>query len=153
MTEKSELLDVAARFADLPVGHLHPEVCRGVKIGGDYAPAVSGNWSPAPTAQDAAVDQLAARLKAAEALITSIKPSHVVVAAASVTTVGGNAVETISIPGKSITATDLVLVTIQTNSGAAVLLKAAAGTNQITVTFDIDPTTTVKLQYAVLRAA
>lgn len=84
-------------------------------------------------------------------LAPGIAPSHVVKFAGKHTTVGGAAAEAITVAG--VLATDIVLVSIESNSGAAVLLTAAPTTDTITATFDVDPVATVVVSYSVLRAA
>jgi len=67
------------------------------------------------------------------------------------TTVAGSATQTISVPGA--TAADVAIVTLQT-SGVSnrTVLKAAAGTNSITVTMSGDPSTDHVLCWALLQA-
>lgn len=85
-------------------------------------------------------------------LAPGIAPSHVVKFAGKHTTVGDESgAEAITVAG--VLATDIVLVSIESNSGAAVLLTAAPTTDTITVTFDVNPVATVVVSYSVLRAA
>jgi len=85
-------------------------------------------------------------------LASGVAPSHVVKFAGTFTTVGGDASESISVPGAL--GTDIVAVTVQTAGGTPVsVVAAAAGTDAIAVTMSADPSTDHVLQYVVYRAA
>lgn len=73
------------------------------------------------------------------------------VKAGKFTTVGGDATEVISVPGA--TAADVAVVTLQT-AGATprTVLRAAAGTNNITVTLSGDPSTDHVLCWTLIQA-
>lgn len=87
-----------------------------------------------------------------EHLDAGITPSHIVAFAGEFTTAGGDADETISVPG--VVATDLVLVNVQTAGATSrTVVDASAGTNQIDVDMSGDPSTDHVLTYVVYRAA
>lgn len=75
--------------------------------------------------------------------------SHVVKFAGLFTTAGGDTTETISVTG--VVSSDLVFVFSKT--GNAQVVRAAAGTDEITVTTSADPGNDDVLQYMVLRAS
>lgn len=78
--------------------------------------------------------------------------SHHIVFAGEFTTAGGDADETISVPG--MLASDLVFVTLQTaGSTPRTIIDAAAAADQIDVDMSGDPSTDHVLSYMVLRAA
>jgi hypothetical protein len=85
-------------------------------------------------------------------LIDNIQPTHVVKAAGTHTTAGGDASE--SITAAAVVSTDIVVVTVKT-AGATPrsVVAAAAGTGSIAVTMSGDPSTDHVLQYVVYRAA
>jgi hypothetical protein len=75
------------------------------------------------------------------------------VAGGTFTTVGGDANETISVPG--VVATDVVCVSVKAHLGNGpirAVSKAAAGSGQIDVVLSGDPTADHVLQYVVFRA-
>jgi hypothetical protein len=85
-------------------------------------------------------------------LASGITPSHVVKFAGTFTTAGGDAAESISVPGAL--GTDIVAVTVKTaGASPASVVAAAAGTDAIAVTMSADPDTDHVLQYVVYRAA
>lgn len=87
-----------------------------------------------------------------EHLDSGIAPSHVVKYAGKATTVGGAAAEAITVTG--VAATDIVLVTLQTEGAVArSIVKAVPSTDTITVTFSGDPANDHIVAYQVLRAA
>jgi len=85
-------------------------------------------------------------------LETALQPSHVVKYGAIFTTLGGAALEVVSVPG--VLATDIVQVTLHTEGAVPVtVVKAETGADVINVTFSADPSTDHKINYTVLRAA
>lgn len=85
-------------------------------------------------------------------LATGITPSHVVKFAGFAGCVGGNAQETISIPG--VLVSDVVIVTLrQVGVTPRTILTAIAGNNEIVVTFSGDPSNDHAVWYMILRAA
>lgn len=85
-------------------------------------------------------------------LASGVAPSHVVKYAGTFTTAGGDALESISVPG--VVGTDLAFVVVKTKGGTPVsIVEAAAGTDAIAVTLSADPSTDHVLAYQVLRAA
>lgn len=85
-------------------------------------------------------------------LASGVTPSHVVKYAGTFTTAGGDASETISVPG--VAATDIVAVTVKmAGVSPESIVAAAANTDQIDVTMSGDPSTDHVLQYVVFRAA
>jgi hypothetical protein len=87
-----------------------------------------------------------------EQLDSGIEMSHVVKYAGKATTVGGAAAEAITVTG--VAATDVVIVTLQTEGGTPrSIVKAVPSTNTITVTFSGDPAADHIVAYQVLRAA
>jgi hypothetical protein len=67
---KAAALALAARTLAIFGGAFTKRESEAVNAAESYTPAVAGNWSPAPTAQDAALDQLAVRVKASEVITT-----------------------------------------------------------------------------------
>lgn len=85
-------------------------------------------------------------------LAAGVAPSHVVKYASTFTTAGGDADESISVPG--VLGTDIAIVTVKTAGGTPrSIVAAAAGTDAIAVVMSGDPSTDHVLQYMVLRAA
>lgn len=85
-------------------------------------------------------------------LETALQPSHVVKYAGTFNTLGGDASETISVPG--VLASDIVAVTVKVAGVAPVsVVAAAAGVDGIAVTMSADPAADHVLQYVVFRAA
>lgn len=86
------------------------------------------------------------------ALSSTATFTHRVVAAGKHTTAGGDATE--SIVAAAVTASDVVLVTVQT-AGAIprTVVSAVPGTGSIAVTLSDDPSTDHILSYVVLRVA
>lgn len=73
-----------------------------------------------------------------------------VIAAGTFTTVGGDANETITVPGAA--ATDVVSITLKTAGVSPVtVLRAAAATDAINVVLSADPDNDHVLQYVVIR--
>jgi hypothetical protein len=91
--------------------------------------------------------------KVAKSMLAAVlQPSHVVKYAGTFQTAGGDAAETISVPG--VLNTDVVVVFVKTlGTGSRSVVAAAANTDQIDVTMSGDPTTDHYLYYLVLRAA
>lgn len=86
-----------------------------------------------------------------EHLDDGILPSHVVKYAGTHTTAGGDASETISVPG--VLASDIVMVMIKTEGGSPVTCdRATAAADEINVTMSGDPSNDHVLQYVVYRA-
>lgn len=85
-------------------------------------------------------------------LAPGITPSHIVFAAASVTTAGGSATETITVAG--VTTADIVFSVMKTAGITPVtILRAAPGTGNISIVFSANPSTDTVISYQVLRAA
>lgn len=85
-------------------------------------------------------------------LADGITPSHIVFAAASVTTAGGSATETITVAG--VTTADIVFAVMKTAGITPVtILRAAPGTGNISIVFSANPSTDTVISYQVLRAA
>lgn len=85
-------------------------------------------------------------------LETALQPSHVVKYGAIYTTLGGNVLEAISVPG--VLATDIVQVTLHTEGAVPVtVVKASTGADLVNVTFSADPSNDHVINYTVLRAA
>ena len=85
-------------------------------------------------------------------LAVALQPSHVVKYAGTFNTLGGDATETISVPG--VLGTDIVTVTVKTKGAVPVSIVAAtAAVDSITVTTSANPAADHVLQYVVFRAA
>lgn len=85
-------------------------------------------------------------------LDAGIVPSHIAKFGANYTTVGGNAVEAITVTGAE--ATDLCFVQLRNDGTNNVsVLSAVTSTNTLTVTFSADPGNDAIISYVVLRAA
>ena len=95
--------------------------------------------------------QLGTLIRDAESLAGGLSPVSSVVFSGSFTTVGGDASETISVPG--VLATDTVVVSI-TTAGAVprTIEDAVAVTDAINVDFNLDPSNDHVLSYQVSRA-
>ena len=93
-------------------------------------------------------------LQSVKAYVDGSAPAEwAAVAGGTFTTVGGDANETISVPG--VVATDVVCVSVKSHAGGGTtrtVSKAAAGSAQINVVLSGDPTTDHVLQYVVFRA-
>lgn len=73
-----------------------------------------------------------------------------VIAAAEYTTVGGSATEVISLPGKGITGSSVVVATLNTaGTTPRTISSVFAGTNQISVVFSGDPGNNTIINYIV----
>jgi len=84
-------------------------------------------------------------------LAAAIAPSHVVKFAGSFTTAGGDAAETISVPGAL--NTDIAIVTLKAKgSTPRTILTAVAATDGITLEFSGDPAADHVVAYQILRA-
>jgi len=84
-------------------------------------------------------------------LAAAIAPSHVVKYAGSFTTAGGDAAETISVPGAL--STDIAIVTLKAKGGTPrTILTAVAATDGITLEFSGDPSTDHVVAYQIIRA-
>jgi hypothetical protein len=95
--------------------------------------------------------QLGTLLDTMSAATDAVTGSHRVLAAGKHTSVGGDAVEAITVTG--VAATDVVLVTLQTEGVTPrSIVKAVPSTNTITVTMSGDPSTDHIIAYQVLRA-
>ena len=79
----------------------------------------------------------------------TFKPSHYVAYAGQFTTIGGDAVEVITITGAL--ATDIPIVTWGVSNDTDTILKAVLTANTLTVTCSADPSTAHQLTYAILR--
>lgn len=114
-------------------------------------PVEDGSITAAKLASDAVES---AKIKDANVtkakLEAALQPSHVVKYAGKHTTVGNATSEDVTVTGAL--ATDIVMVTIQANSGTTKLLTAAPDTDKVTLTFDNDPSTEITVAYVVLRA-
>lgn len=87
-----------------------------------------------------------------ENLDAGITPSHIVVAAGSFTTLGGDANEAITVSGA--TSADIAIVSLQVKGGTPrTILTAVAATNAINVVMSGDPSTDHVISYMLLRAA
>ncbi len=96
--------------------------------------------------------QIAAGAVTLAKLASGIAPTHVVKAAGTFTTAGGDASETITVSGAL--ASDIVCVTVKTAGGTPrSIVAATAASGQINVTLSGDPSTDHVLQYVLLRAA
>lgn len=85
-------------------------------------------------------------------LATGVSPSHVVKFAGSFTTAGGDANETISVPG--VLGTDVALVELHTKGATPrTILTRQAATDAINLEFSGDPSTDHIVRYVVFRAA
>jgi hypothetical protein len=121
MSDKSILLAVAARFAKLLSGRMHPEAARAAKIAEDFTPTTSGDWSPAPTTQDGALDQLAATAKSKGTNVTNL---------ISLSGVAANAANLGAFTGSTIADNQTVKAAIQALETKAE--KLIAGTHTVT---------------------
>lgn len=141
--------DVITTQGDLIIGDSSGDAIRLAK-GSSGLPLVAGA-STSSYAQLAAAGIASAAVTLAK-LATGVAPSHVAKFGGTFTTLGGDASESISVPGAL--GTDIVQLSVKTAGGTPrSIVAAAAGTDAIAVTMSGDPSTDHVLQYIVFRAA
>jgi len=85
-------------------------------------------------------------------LASTITPSHIIVYAAKVTTVGGAAAEAFTVTG-AVAATDIAFVQVVDDGTANVTVNQAVVTNNtLTVTFSANPGNDTIINYQIIRA-
>ena len=119
-----------------------------VLVGAVTGKAAEQSLSGDVTVTNAGVTAIGANKVTKAMLAAIVTPSHVVKYAGEFTTTGGDASESISVPG--CLATDLAFVLKK--SGTGYVLAAAAGVDAIAVTMSEDPGAASVLYYVILRA-
>lgn len=122
-----------------------------VLVGNGSGVAAAVVLSGAITTTNAGVTSLASGAVSLAKLAAGVTPSHVVKYAGKYQTIGGSPTEAATVTG--VAATDIVVASIQSNSGVVTLLTAAPTLNTVTFVFSADPVATVIVSYQVLRAA
>lgn len=141
------LIEAAESVLAAEIALANGKVLVGNASGVAAAQTISGDI----TVSNAGVAAIGANKVLASMLAAAITPSHVVKFAGTFTTVGGDANESISVPGAL--GTDIVQVSVKTKGAVPVsIVEASAGADAIAVTMSADPAADHVLQYVIFRA-